>query len=76
MFIKEYKVQKSGALIQHLNRVEENFHDLDDILVERKQACEEEMDKVSPVDFGKFCLILFVYFYLVSFLFIFVFRFV
>ena len=46
-FLKEYKLVKQGALIQRLMTIEENFQELEDIIVERRHKCEEEKQQVA-----------------------------
>ena len=38
---------KQGALIQRLMTIEENFQELEDIIVERRHKCEEEEQQVA-----------------------------
>ena len=38
---------KQGALIQRLMTIEENFQEMEDIIVERRHKCEEEQQQVA-----------------------------
>eukprot|EP00116_Pleurobrachia_bachei_P001601 sb/3461863/ len=47
VFFKECKPLKQGAIIDRLQSVEESLVDIEDIVVERKMKCQDEMTQVN-----------------------------